>query len=77
MKQKTYFCLFTYSEELATSFLIQKNIFANSVNSKCPKCGSNVKYYMRSERGKYRKMLRCIKNGCQTTLSLRLENIII
>lgn len=52
-------------------------MFGNNIDSKCPKCGSNVKYYLRFEGEELRKMLQCTKDGCQTTLNLRLENIIL
>lgn len=69
--------MFIHSEELATSFLIEKKMFPHNIDSKCPKCGSDVKYFMRSEGGKFRKILQCENNECQTILSIRLENIVL
>jgi len=59
------------SEESTTNFLISKNLVANNENSECIKCGSTMNLYLRKERGKERRILRCKRKGCQTTQSLR------
>jgi len=59
------------NEESATNFLISKNLLVNVENILCDKCSSEMKYYIKKERGKERKLLRCKRKGCQTTRSIR------
>lgn len=59
------------SDESTTNFLMSKNLVENNENAECIKCGSTMNLYLRKERGKERRVLRCKKKGCQTTQSLR------
>ncbi|KAL4097987.1 hypothetical protein QTP88_022665 [Uroleucon formosanum] len=45
----------------------------NEENILCNKCDSEMKYYIKKERGKERKLLRCKRKGCQTTQSISLK----
>jgi hypothetical protein len=55
------------NEELATNFLVSKNLLVNVENILCDKCSSEIKYYIKKER----KLLRYIRKGCLTTQSIR------
>ncbi|CAI6343210.1 unnamed protein product [Macrosiphum euphorbiae] len=56
------------NEETVTNFLIAKNLLVNLENILCNKCDSEMKYYIKKERGKERKLLRCKRKGCQTNI---------
>lgn len=61
------------NEGTVTNFLIAKNLLVNLENLEnilCNKCDSEMKYYIKKERGKERKLLRCKRKGCQTTQSI-------
>jgi hypothetical protein len=58
-------------DKSTTNFLIRKNLVENNENAECIKCGSGMNLYLRKERGKERRILRCKRKGCQTTQSLR------
>jgi hypothetical protein len=47
------------NEESATNFLISKNLLVNVENILCVKCSSEIKYYIKKECGKERKLLMC------------------
>ena len=59
------------NEESATIFLISKKLLVNVENVLRDKCSSEMKYYIKKERGKERKLLRCKRKVCQTTQSIR------
>jgi len=54
------------SDKLTTNFLISKNFVANNENSECIKCGSAMNLYLRKERGKETRVIRCKRKGYQT-----------
>ncbi|CAI6356521.1 unnamed protein product [Macrosiphum euphorbiae] len=62
------------NEESATNFLISKKLLVNVENVLRDKCSSEMKYYIKKERGKERKLLRCKRKVCQTTQSIRKNN---
>jgi len=59
------------NEESVTNILIVKNLLVNVENILCNKSDSEIKYYIKKNCGKERKLLRCKRKGCQTTQSIR------
>jgi len=61
------------SQESVIAFLKEKGLI-ESDNPPCVNCGKPNKLYTRKERGKNRTVIRCTKEGCQKTQSVRKGN---